>query len=798
MENVTLSSSESTLNASVAKRSDRGVFQTFSGHITDCLSVADELWKVQGETVYRPLLEKWQFELERFRRLLYLSVIYHDIGKLTDEFQRNIQSNPPRPCQSVSHPFFGLPWINPNLDSEEIAILKLACLSHHSQLYNRIYVDAPLERRVAYREDAIQAFIEVYVRKELERRNIHVPELLPLQIPSQAKSSNAKLEILRQELGHLRRPERWSNERSLLRLKVLYCLLLASLRFCDGRASSVWEKKNRGMPPGIITGSTRRRNRVVLESRQIFEKAKTKLQRLLLYKYQRQAVAAERSCVIFAPCGRGKTEAALLGALSLAEKMGRPRIIFALPTQLTSNAMYLRLCRLFGRNNVGIHHGLSRFVPMQSENKDKGHDEFTHWEDLDHRLFLKPVTVSTVDHIVYSLVHGHKHADYALGQILTSVVIFDEIHYYQFQTLAHLCKTIELLHELDVPSITMSGTLPEFLMERLTYNRAAVPIIDSEGLRYTPFIVKLHSKQLADSLNSIIDNHRRGLRQIVILNTVKRAQDVFRSLSEILPSEELVLYHALLTPYDRAYGPSSKEVAIRKLKKSRQSPWLIVGTQAIELSIDISCDQMHTEWAPPDALGQRAGRLNRGGKTHDDRFILHIYEAENHAPYFLEGKRQNVHADFVSASKEVIQSGPAGYTTVKNWCDRVYSKVPLPESTLNELFNDCLLFGKHPSEVWDETSETTQGGFRFREEAFLRVSVIPDIYVDSVRKDPSRRDLFSVQVPYWWKSKFGADGFYVDVIGQEPRTIPVLVCKLSYDSMTGFSMDDVPVHTAFA
>jgi CRISPR-associated endonuclease/helicase Cas3 len=571
--------------------------------------------------------------------------------------------------------------------------------------------------------------------------------------------------------------------------------LLAALRFCDGRASSVWAKVVLTLPKGVFTGPTKQRSRVVFEPRQIFKKAQGKLFELQLYQYQDEIRKTKTNLVIFAPCGRGKTEAALIGALSLAQELGRSRIIFALPTQLTSNAMYWRFCRLFGVHNVGVHHGLSRFVPMQGDKRIESLEEFTRWEDLDHRLFLKPITVSTVDHVVYSLVHGHKHADYALGQILTSVVVFDEIHYYQFPTLSHICKAIDLLRELHVPTITMSGTLPEFLLERLTTGGSALPIIDNEGLTYTPFIVKQHSDQLINSLDPIIDNHRLGLRQILILNTVKRAQEIFRSLSETLPCEELVLYHAILTPYDRAYGPFSKEVAIRKLRRPGKSPWLIVATQAIELSIDISCDQMHTEWAPPDALGQRAGRLNRGGKTHHDQFILHVYEPENHIPYFFEKHKQSGKTDFVAAAKHIVTDGPVGYATIKKWCDEVYNRVPLPESTLRELFDDCLLFGKHPSEIWDEESETAQGGFRFREEAFHRIPVVPELYLDVVRDKPDQTDLYSVQVPYWWKAKFGADGFYVDVIGKEPRTFPLLVSSLSYNPIVGFSIDDTPTQT---
>ena len=75
--------------------------------------------------------------------------------------------------------------------------------------------------------------------------------------------------------------------------------------------------------------------------------------------------------LLFAPCGRGKTETSLIWALKALKKYKRNKIVFAMPTQITSNAMWERFCEIFGngesqqerietgKKQVGLFHGKS-------------------------------------------------------------------------------------------------------------------------------------------------------------------------------------------------------------------------------------------------------------------------------------------------------------------------------------------------------------------------------------------------------------------------------------------------------
>lgn len=60
---------------------------------------------------------------------------------------------------------------------------------------------------------------------------------------------------------------------------------------------------------------------------------------------------------------------------------------------------------------------------------------------------------------------------------------------------------------------------------------------------------------------------------------------------------------------------------------------LLVGTQAIEVSLDIDYDTIYTEPAPLDALIQRFGRVNR--KRQKGLCVCHVFDTQNEKDKFI-------------------------------------------------------------------------------------------------------------------------------------------------------------------
>jgi len=72
-----------------------------------------------------------------------------------------------------------------------------------------------------------------------------------------------------------------------------------------------------------------------------------------LKEFQQESFESTDNLLIKIPTGEGKTEAALLWAINNL-KNKYTRVIYTMPTQVTSNAMYKRLKSYFGDENVGI------------------------------------------------------------------------------------------------------------------------------------------------------------------------------------------------------------------------------------------------------------------------------------------------------------------------------------------------------------------------------------------------------------------------------------------------------------
>lgn len=108
----------------------------------------------------------------------------------------------------------------------------------------------------------------------------------------------------------------------------------------------------------------------------------------------------------------------------------------------------------------------------------------------------------------------------------------------------------------------------------------------------------------------------------VVCDTVSRAQEVARTLSESIDDAEVMLTHSRFMDIDRMQnevelrsklGPKSSIV-----DGSRPNKAIVVGTQVLEQSLDIDFDVMVTDLAPVDLLMQRFGRLHRHGRGEEE------------------------------------------------------------------------------------------------------------------------------------------------------------------------------------
>ncbi|HLB72069.1 MAG: CRISPR-associated helicase Cas3' [Candidatus Methanoperedens sp.] len=823
-------------------------FQTLHGHTIDSVKILRAYIETNFDVIEQ-FCDRWQLNRESFLKSLFITVYLHDIGKLTTQFQENIRNG--RSSQKYPHAFYSQFILN-EIDFSnllDVPIEKAAILGHHTQLYSQLYAGDEGFDNPSFLEKDINAFVrnskDIYIELGFDKWFLF-DGLDINSLPESRKFWG----ILRDYRNDLITETSSFDDKE--KLKSIFCYIFSILETCDDYSSAEFSEfiseysSNDSVFDSVMKEPTKYVPWLYVDNP--YEKI---LGENSPYDYQKDE--PEKLCgdvpfygLLFAPCGRGKTETALIWALKAMRKYKRNKIVFAMPTQITSNAMWERFCRLFdkylfsldlkydkflqlgaidsnliiqfennkhslsskaivlkldekkwkisdgaleyilkeedsglsiyesGKKYVGLFHGKS-FIKLKGEKKrEKEDDEDLTTEDLDEvkgetfkgNVFFKPITVTTIDHLIYSFIHGFSQADFTLGNLQNAVIVFDEVHYYEKNlddqnksTLDHLATLLQILKEMKIPNLLMSGTLPDFFVKEVKQINSDYegPYTDNDGLFFEPFKLNISKEKLVtkeainkEIIDEIIENYNKGLVQFIILNTIERSKSIYDALITNLPQseehEKIILHHSQFTYQDRA---DKERDILQKLNKEKLRPFILVATQVIEISLDISCDIMYTELAPGDALGQRGGRLNRKGQTwisNDFEHAMKIFmpeELDKDKP-----KKRPYDLDLLKKTLKVIEDGPCSYFKLKKLCDEVYSAYRLITPTsLRNVFNECCIFGYSPKNI-NFGDEEKGRLIQIRSDEVQKFDVIPWEYYDGDERNLIVEN--QAKVPIWW------------------------------------------------
>jgi CRISPR-associated endonuclease/helicase Cas3 len=171
----------------------------------------------------------------------------------------------------------------------------------------------------------------------------------------------------------------------------------------------------------------------------------------------------------------------------------------------------------------------------------------------------------------------------------------------------------------------LTATLPKFIVEILE-NKKIEFVYPEEG----PFIdttMNRHSiKVIKDEVNcEYIEKLYNNNKILVICNTVKKAQEIYKSL-QANQVDNINLLHSRFILNDR----KDKEKRIKELgdKKSTGSG-LWISTQIVEASLDIDFDVLITELSDLAGLFQRMGRCYRNRGIDHDTYNCHVFIGTN-------------------------------------------------------------------------------------------------------------------------------------------------------------------------
>ncbi len=315
-----------------------------------------------------------------------------------------------------------------------------------------------------------------------------------------------------------------------------------------------------------------------------------------------------------APTGAGKTDASLLWAKKQIDNEKADRLIIAMPTRFTSNALAINVTDTL--SDTGLYHSSAWFQKFHEEAKEsKAKHKARMYHEFARRL-QTPVTVCTIDHLLMCFTLSREDHHAIAFNLAHSCVVIDEADFYDEFTQANILVLLEALHELKVPVLIMSASLPKSslkMYQSTGFNVTEIKEDKSDNERPRCEVKARLDYETADDVSELLLKCTRK-PAIIYANTVAKAvefYDWFIENTEIKP----VLYHSRFTePHKLLKEEELLDHLGKKAWENATANGVAILTQIGEMSVNISADLMISDICPIDRLVQRAGRLCRFDK----------------------------------------------------------------------------------------------------------------------------------------------------------------------------------------
>jgi len=537
-----------------------------------------------------------------FWELLRMAILYHDCGKADAAFRlfldaiingRKVDSR----RDFIHHNYLSPAFLPKNpLESDDYSILVRAIYYHHAR---PPVDDEPLCR---YIKEVLEPSISGFTMEGL-------PETIKL---------NTKF------LSRVKFNEDSSSD--IYRLQLRYMVIKGLLNRIDYAASA--GRKEMDMPLVNEAGKT------IGEATNFYMESKGYKHRTVQQYMEKNS---DQNVIVTAATGSGKTEAALLW-------INDKKSFYTLPLKVSINAIYDRIVNEIKYEQTGLLH--SDAQKMYREISNEKHVD-VHDSDLESpeeqyesaKLFAFPMTVCTVDQIL-RFVYKYNGGEAAAATLSYSKLIIDEIQMYSPDLVATIIAALKMIVDMGGKFAIITATFPPILhrlmqkSEITSYKQSDV--FHSEYTRRHK-IVLLKEKDF--NIEEIVEASRHK-KVLVIVNTVKRAQELYERIDKCLNPEIThvgILHAGFIRKHRKEIEQSILKFAPNSNERTAESG-IWIATQIVEASLDLDFDVLFTEMCSIDSLLQRMGRVYRSrlyGKPEPNVFIL---DSRNGVGVFLDAE----------------------------------------------------------------------------------------------------------------------------------------------------------------
>jgi CRISPR-associated endonuclease/helicase Cas3 len=361
----------------------------------------------------------------------------------------------------------------------------------------------------------------------------------------------------------------------------------------------------------------------------------------------------KKHTLLVAPTGAGKTDYLL--------RRCQNRIFYILPFQASINSMYDRLKDAMPSDDIRVQHGSSKLVDLEQG------DEHAAALQTHCGAGAKVMTPFQLASIVF----GSFGFEAQILDVRGTDVILDEIHTYSDAAQAIVMALVDRLVKLGCRVHIGTATMPSALYNELKKvlekggGVAEVSLSPKDLSTYDRHLV--HKTANEDWINIVKEAVSNDEKVLVVFNTVKGAQEAFERIDEEFPSVNRLLIHSRFKRQDR----HQREAELITMEKVDGS-CILVSTQVVEVSLDISFDRMITEAAPLDALIQRFGRVNRR-RTEAGKGVIKPVHVLGPGERTLPYKKKIV----IESFELLPDNGLLRVTELQSMLDQVYSELDM-------------------------------------------------------------------------------------------------------------------------
>lgn len=490
--------------------------------------------------------------------------LLHDIGKASIVFQRRLKNRPSPlelPFRHEIASLFFLKLSHPELWPFMVSMI----IAHHKSIYKDISTTGIIDLDIEYKEDILQFHLTGFSSWVADAIGILTNLNFPCVTHETVITEDDAREAYFFALDYCKKsPKGWSPWKGLL-------------IGADHIASAVGDFKE-NVPILFAIPNVDYYNR------------KGDLYPLSLIDSDK----AKKHTFVKAPTGAGKTDFLI--------KRCQGRIFYTLPFQASINAMYERILHDLGGHveDIRLLHSISQLVINEEHIAKK----------VIQDKFGASIKVLT-PHQLSSIAFGTRGYESILFDLQGSDIILDEIHTYSDIMQSIVLKMVEVLKHvgcrIHIGTATMPSVLEEAIFEIL--GKEEVQYVQLPDAILTSF--NRHKIYKTTTFTNILPVLEEAIEQkkkiLIVCNRVSNAQILFERMEEFYPKTAKMLIHSRFKRGDR----NRLEKELKDVYNITPHACIVVATQVVEVSLDISFDLMITETAPIDALIQRFGRINR-------------------------------------------------------------------------------------------------------------------------------------------------------------------------------------------